>query len=559
MNHIFRYFLIALCALPMWVDAANQYVRPGATGLNNGSDWTNAHTQLPRTLTRGDTYYLADGIYGSYVFNTPNAGTALIDIKKATEANHGTNTGWSSAYGDGQAVFNRWEIHTDYYVFDGQRRNGDWHLGTTTEYGIKVAGNGPVRLDNGAGVGGDNLTFRYIDFQGGGRDTNNRDDVIYGLTGNSNLTFQYCALHDSDRTIFLMRGNWRNLIVDHSYVARNTSTPVNHGEMVSMTDSTNVTWSNNVMEDIEGTAFIAGINGGTASNWKIFGNVAFHSAAYIADVGRQANHNFGVTGIVFIANDASNDNYGNGILFYNNTMVNIQGLWSGVIIQSGSGNEVRNNVWHNSVRTNNSFAGEISHNWYYNTIQDGDTSQTKLVCTSTCDVFTSISGKDFRPKVAIAGGTALGAPYSIDANGITRGADGNWDRGAYEFGGTANPSMAFDLDGSGSCDSKNDAVLMLRYLTGMRDDALTTGLIFGANARTPAQIATHLSSLGNALDVDGDGKTLATTDALMFMRYTLLLTDSSLTTNARNQKQDGVLKSDTEIKRYFDDRCGVVQ
>ena len=37
------------------------YVRAGATGLNNGSDWNNAWTSLPATLVRGDTYYIADG------------------------------------------------------------------------------------------------------------------------------------------------------------------------------------------------------------------------------------------------------------------------------------------------------------------------------------------------------------------------------------------------------------------------------------------------------------------------------------------------------------------
>jgi hypothetical protein len=434
MNRYLLSLVVAACLAPCLAHAANQYVRPGATGLNNGSDWANALTSLPTTLKRGDTYYLANGTYGSYVFNTANSGTTAITIKKAVAADHGTDVGWNSSYGDGQAVFSNWQIYTDYYVFDGQRRNSDWALGATSQYGIKVVGTSPVRLDNGAGTGGDNLTFRYIDVQGGGRDTGRGDDVIYGLAGNSNITFQYCALHDSDRTIFLMRGNWQNLTVDHSYLARNTSSPASHGEMLSMTDSTNVVWSNNVMEDIEGTAFIAGLNGGTASNWKIFGNVAFHSAQYIADTGRKAGHNYGVAGLVYIANDASNNNTGNNFLVYGNTMVNIKGTYSGVVIQRGSGNEVRNNIWYNSVRTNNSFTGSISNNWYFNTVQDGDASASKTVCTTACDVFANLASKDFRLKVATGGGMALAAPFNIDLNGSVRGADGTWDRGAFEFG-----------------------------------------------------------------------------------------------------------------------------
>lgn len=441
MTRLLKIATLVAAALPLLSHAATHYVRPGATGSNNGSDWTNAYSSLPRTLVRGDTYYLANGNYGSHVFSDANSGTATITLVKATASNHGTATGWSSTYGSGTATFSNWQIYTDYYTFDGQRRNADWWAGTTSQYGIRVAGAGPVRLDNGAGTGGDNLTFRYVDFQGGGRDTGNGDDVIYGLTGNSNLTFQYCALHDSDRTIFLMRGTWKNLVVDHSYLARNTSTPATHGEMLSMTDSNGVVWSNNVMEDIEGTAFIAGLNGGTAANWQIFGNVAFHSAAYIADTGRKSGHNFGVSGFVFIAHDSSNNNYGNNIQVYNNTIADLQGTWSGVVIQAGSGNAVRDNVWYASVRTNNSFSGTISNNWYYQTLQDGDSSSTKTVCTSNCNIFTSLSGKNFRLAIPTGGGVTLSSPFTVDSDGVTRAIDGTWDRGAYEFAGTALSSI----------------------------------------------------------------------------------------------------------------------
>ena len=97
--------VLTACLLPAFAHAANQYVRPGATGANNGADWANALSKLPASLTRGDTYYLANGSYGSYVFNTANSGASTITIKKAVESDHGTATGWSSSYGDGQSVF----------------------------------------------------------------------------------------------------------------------------------------------------------------------------------------------------------------------------------------------------------------------------------------------------------------------------------------------------------------------------------------------------------------------------------------------------------------------
>jgi hypothetical protein len=433
------YMLIAITGMVSGVtEAASKFVRPGATGNNSGSDWANAHNGLPSALVRGDTYYLAAGSYGSYTFDDANSGTTVITIKKATVADHGTETGWNSTYGGSQAVFSGWQIYTDFYVFDGQVRNTDWRTGGINQYGITT---GNTRLDNGGGTGGDNLTFRYIDLHGGGRDTGNGDDVIYGLTGNSNISFQNCALRDSDRTIFLMRGNWQNLVVDHSYLARNTSTPAIHGELLSMTSSTNVTFSNNAIEDIEGTAVFAGLNDGVATDWRLYGNTILHTAAYIAKTGRQSVYNYGITGVVFCANDTSNNNTCNNFLTYNNTMVNIQGTWSGVVIQKGTGNITQNNIWYNSART--AGTGNTSgSNWYYNTVQDGDSSATKQVCSSNCDIFVDLPNRDFRLKSATLTGTTLSSPYNSDPNNISRGADGNWDRGAFEYSGGTSPSSS---------------------------------------------------------------------------------------------------------------------
>ena len=199
-----RNVFLSLCVLFSLTatQAANHYIRAGAAGNNSGSDWNNALPNFPNSLVRGDTYYIAAGNYGNHTFNDPVSGTALITIKRASDNDHGTDTGWSSTYASGQAAFEGgWQIYSDYYVFDGAQRNSDWYLGATNQYGIRVAN---TRLDDGAGKGADHVVFRKIDFHGGGRDTGKGDDVIYGLTGNSNISFSECALHDSDRTIFLM-------------------------------------------------------------------------------------------------------------------------------------------------------------------------------------------------------------------------------------------------------------------------------------------------------------------------------------------------------------------
>lgn len=441
-NLSFSILLLAMIFLDtVSAEATNRYVRAGATGTNNGTDWTNAYVTLPATLVRGDTYYLADGSYGSYIFDDAVSGTTLITIKKATVADHGTSTGWLDTYGDGQAVFSGWEVYSDYWIFDGQRRNSNWRTGGIDQYGIrvKVTGGKAIRLDNGGGAGGDNLTFQYVDVEGGGRDTGDSDsDVIYGLTGNSNITFRFCALHDSNRTIFLMRGNWQNLIIDHCYIARNASDAVTHGELMSLTSATNLTFSNNAVEDTEGTAgLIAGLNDGTWTGGQIYGNTVRHTSAYLAGTGRPAGASDGIAAMIYVAHDASNNNTGNNILVYNNTFVNISGLWSGIHIEAGSGNAVRNNIWYNSTRTDGAGATN-GQNWYFNTVNDspGEGDQT---CTSNCNIFANLTGGDFHLTAATNAGLTLDAPYSVDPDGVVRGATGVWDRGAHEFGGAVDP------------------------------------------------------------------------------------------------------------------------
>src|SRR5437899_1688927 len=158
----------------------------GASGsLRDGSTWDNAFAGLPATLVRGDVYYIATANYtGGYRFNTPESGTTVITIKKATPTDHCTETGWQASFGVGQAV---WDISnggtfqfTDngYWVFDGQYRSGlksghgfkiNWGtkgVGTSnTLYAVNVVGcaSGPPCTPQLR-----NITVRYLEIAGGG-------------------------------------------------------------------------------------------------------------------------------------------------------------------------------------------------------------------------------------------------------------------------------------------------------------------------------------------------------------------------------------------------------
>src|SRR5438445_11254219 len=86
----YSFLVFLLLAFPDVSFAANHYVWCGASGTASGADFTNASTDLPSRLTRGDTYYVAGSnscTYGVHTFNDAPSGTRVISIIKATAAN----------------------------------------------------------------------------------------------------------------------------------------------------------------------------------------------------------------------------------------------------------------------------------------------------------------------------------------------------------------------------------------------------------------------------------------------------------------------------------------
>src|SRR4051812_15454983 len=76
------------------------YIRSEATGNKTGDDWNNAFTDLPISMVRGATYYVAGGAYTNAIYNlsTPALGTNWIRIWKASTNDHGTEVGWNDLY-----------------------------------------------------------------------------------------------------------------------------------------------------------------------------------------------------------------------------------------------------------------------------------------------------------------------------------------------------------------------------------------------------------------------------------------------------------------------------
>lgn len=395
-------------AVPDLAMAANHFVRSGAAGNNSGSDWTNAWTTLPSTLTRGDTYYVADGSYGSYTFKTAASGSTRIYIKKAIASDHGTDTGWLSSYGDGQAIFTATiYFNTSYWTFDGQTGSGK------AGYGFKIITSGAnklLRFDNVPSY----ITVSHVEMQHRGINTESGDDIIYTL-GANHLTISRSYLHDCGRAPILLRGT-TDSIFEYLYVARNWSTATEHSEGISAYNGTNrnivrySTW-----EDITGTGVIMFDGDG----WELYGNVLFYTPGFTGSTGNGAI----ATWTGYTVTNAK---------VYNNTFVNLKGWDTGIWFDLGGSNKSYNNLWYNCERVK---FGNNSHDydWFYNA---GTQTETHAQYGAG-DPFAASSSYNYHLKAATSAGMSLSSPYNMDMEGKVRGSDGAWDRGAYEYGGSA--------------------------------------------------------------------------------------------------------------------------
>jgi hypothetical protein len=410
----------------MW--AGDHYIRAGATGSGSGSDWVNAcpgftASCAPSSMVRGDTYYVADGTYTPATFSTAPSSTRVITIKKATSAEHGTDTGWSSAYGDGVATFTKGlDIASSYWVIDGVTGGGpaSWKTGFGFYIDTKAGGVG-VSVSNGAGGF---VTVRHAEIQGDGDDGDctgcgEANDGVYVGEGSNNV-FEYLYVHHQGRVPFFIRSD--NTRIQYSWVEHNESTPGEHSEGISAwkgstAEVRNLVVANNVWKDMEGTGTLVC----ECDGWDVYGNVFW-------GVGNAG------TGHGAVTSWSNSDVY--NVRIHNNTFVDTSKGINFFVDGSYRRDNITayNNLFYN---TNATFEKVASHNysWFYNASGTFGESQAQV---GTGNPFVNLTNGDFHLTLHTASGMLLTAPFDIDPDGDTRNVSGSWDRGAFQFGSVSN-------------------------------------------------------------------------------------------------------------------------
>lgn len=433
--------------------AADHYVRSDAAGVNNGNNWTDAWQQLPTNLVRGDTYFIADGTYNGYAFDDAESGTSVITIKKATVSAHGTDEGWNNAYGDGQAewsanlafgtnYYTAWAFLDDYYVVDGATGGGpgNWTAGHGFIMSDQNTGRYFVLISDKFGYFGarqniSNITIKHLEVRG-----------HFGLCGNShainatasdvtktNITISHCYFHDLSPIIISSQVGVSDWTIEYSKLDRVYSgfgVEGCHGSMMRMDYAHDMTIRYNNLSNGSGSNWIGAYNGAN-HNIFVYGNYLYCDDS----VG-----NCSASPGLISSEHQTGDPDISGYHIYNNSFYNLHPMDSSgrtagigylIFIEGGTGSEnyMKNNVFYGC----NPGAYVLNATEHSHNAADENISSDNGFQLLASDPFVNSANKDFRLVAPSMAGVPLSTSYAEDMLGSTRGADGSWDRGAFEF------------------------------------------------------------------------------------------------------------------------------
>ena len=469
------------------VSSKTFYIRDGANGMNNGSDWENAWTSFPGSFfySRGDTLFVADGDYcpNGHLFDKPETGVDYVSILKATVSEHGTNTGWQDSYGDGQASFTETiKFITGYWIWDGMYGAG----ADSTSYGFKITWDGNCDEHHLIGIPDQDYNTTQLDhisilhtalicpgmecgeglyeqcpvYSYARNPENAAHDILiannYLVNGSSNMKFR----------------NWNNSIIENNYFGPNWSSPTRHGQQLDPGDGCNdMILRNNTFKDSSiGVLAIHNIkaygDSTTASyRWKVYNNLVIGSQ----DI---------MTPWRLIEGSEPPDSWMDNDI-HHNTHINVTCSGRGIVyvgtftyITENRKTRFYNNLSYNCTNIGfNSYDGDPGailndFNSYHNCVFLLD-EISKIGPNSIVDnenPFVDIENGDYNLRLGSSpvgkGRTDLDPLYDLDINGISRSEDGRIDIGAYE--------TSFSID-------QNEAPRISSVVISPKNDYVTAG------------------------------------------------------------------------------------
>ena len=415
--------------------ASNFFVRSGASGGNNGSDWNNAWNGWSSIQWGGggvlprDFVYVAGGAYtGTLLIGVSGAAGNVITIQRVRSTDTAATgaAGWNPIFDT--TVVQSVPTHSTGILFE----NFQNPAGSYVTIDGRVPSGWVINYSNdstGIGISGvpvSNVTLRYINVVGPGKISETGDTRALDLTPESggslsNLVIQHCEASGGDACMYLAAAQGvNNLLVEYSsfHDAGAVNAAQFHPNIVYCGKVVNSTFRYNKFYniDVEGLFF----NDPGNDNILIYGNL-FYQGSTPPDTGRGIQFNTSSTGT--------------NVKIYNNTFVALP--QSGILFTGANhaGCDVKNNIfWQTGIQS----APGVTDD--YNFWSDSTTEPHGI--SNGANPFVSLAIYNYR-ITATAGarnnGVNLGSLYKVDPDGQTRGADGLWDIGAYQYAAVPPP------------------------------------------------------------------------------------------------------------------------
>jgi hypothetical protein len=415
--------------------AGNWFVRPAASGSHSGADWNNAwalSTINWASVQPGDTVWLAGGNYTSGI-NVGKSGTASAPITinrvQSTDVAPASTAGWQAAF-DSQVSITGANPGVSIESYSNVNISGRIASGimvTIDSYGgdgLKAAQSGNVA----------NLNISYIEFMGPPNKTG-LSQGRYGIniapstSTVNNLVIDHCFIHQWCEAFRAC--NWNNVTIQYCKIADTDTDNIDHADVAYNYPSTNVTFRHNSIYNspVDGIFF----EYGGAVNWYFYGNIYWNST----------NH------LIFFKSPGT---YG-PIYIFNNVFHAPTTATYAYITTNGSTIDAATRVYNNVFwNTTNDFSSSMSdYNAYNFTSLNGYSwpSDEKHSFTFTGSPFVNpaagnfhqINGSILKDR-GISITAATNGFINKDMDGNTRGADGIWDIGAFEYSTGSSPSPA---------------------------------------------------------------------------------------------------------------------
>ena len=427
-----RFLQLVLCLLGLQALAA---------GLNNGSSWEDAWTNLSSvTWIRGDTYYIAGGTYTGDATMNPGAGASWTVLKKSNAADNGADANWDVSYASDQTVI------TGNFIAAGSYLQIDGVTGSSTNgHGIKLTNTENTGTVVSVYSTASFVKFEHVEIAGPGSGSSaTGNDLLYwnpSAESKKGLLVHFCYIHGCTRNGITLGWVLGTSHTDYGVLIENTvisetggCTDMSiHGQGIqmcftsaSMREHGWVTMRDSVIRNVEGSGYIAHIGVGFLHDFRYYNNLFINidnteynycSPGVINNNGSATCSNFFMANLTFYGIGGSNTNLAQ-VRFYSTKNTNIS---------------LTNCVWENCYFSTTNIGCDQGNNGFFNNTGAGVPSGTPGQVNGASTTFNDAPGIDFTLKssgYAIGVGADLSAIFTTDFSGATRYAP--WDIGAYK-------------------------------------------------------------------------------------------------------------------------------